>query len=181
MTPTQDGGFALVSSQYLGGFDYRLVFWRTNNNGLACIGDPLTITKYNMTVLQISFSTSSYQVSLSTSSISLTGSPLSPNYTRVCESTSIKEGKTGEIDRIFLRLFFTDELKMAFPDAGERPLSIALYNQQGQKVFHKNYPETPSILTVNDHRIAMLPAGIYFLKIVKGDEEFPMKKLVKLK
>jgi len=104
-----------------------------------------------------------------------------PNYTRVCESASIEEGKSGRVDRVSLRLFFTDELKMAFLDAGEEPLLITLYNQQGQEVFHKNYPETPSILKLRDHRIAMLPVGIYFLKIVKGNEHFEAKKLVKIR
>ena len=70
---------------------------------------------------------------------------------------------------------------MAFLDAGEEPLLITLYNQQGQEVFHKNYPETPSILKLRDHRIAMLPVGIYFLKIVKGNEHFEAKKLVKIR
>jgi hypothetical protein len=76
---------------------------------------------------------------------------------------------------------FTDNIPIRFSEPCQRPLKIILYNIYGGSVFEKEYPCTPSSLTLKDEKITRLSSGVYFIVISSdGEKYYNAMKCIKL-
>ncbi len=75
--------------------------------------------------------------------------------------------------------FFNKMISINFTSSNDLPVEIILYNTLGTKVYTKTVLPTTSPTNLDDNDIAELGKGVYFLRVQRSENIYPVIKLIK--
>ena len=98
---------------------------------------------------------------------------------RTTDMEEIYSKSNSVLKFLIVPTFFQNCIKIRFTSPSDEPLNIRIFDISGRMILKKEYPYTPSALTITDKIIHSLPCGIYFLRISSGSANLKNYKLIK--